>query len=50
MTLLAAELVRAAVIRAEGQGTAAGTLERETRRALVRQAGVQLPPTLPLLP
>ena len=48
--LLAAELVRAAVLRAEGQAASADALERATRRALADEAGVRLPPTLPLLP
>ena len=50
VTLLAAELVRAAVMRAEGQGAPAAALERATRQALADEAGVRLPPTLPLLP
>lgn len=50
VTLLAAELVRAAVLRAEGQAAAAGALERTTHQALANEAGVHLPPTLPLLP
>ncbi|HEX7438611.1 MAG TPA: hypothetical protein VF319_00815 [Caldimonas sp.] len=49
-TLLAADLVRAAVMRAEGQAATAGALERATREALANEAGVHLPPTLPLLP
>jgi serine/threonine protein kinase len=50
VTLLAAELVRAAVLRAEGQAALAGALERATKQALADEAGVHLPPTLPLLP
>jgi hypothetical protein len=50
VTLVAAELVRAAVLRAEGQGAAADVLERATRTMLANEAGVYLPPTLPLLP
>ncbi len=50
VTLLAAELVRAAVLRAEGQAGPADALERATHRALADEAGVRLPPTLPLLP
>jgi hypothetical protein len=49
VTLVAAELVRAAVMRAEGQDALARTLERATNQVLV-EAGVRLPPTLPLLP
>lgn len=50
VTLLAAELVRAAVMRAEGQAASAAALERATHQALADDAGVHLPPTLPLLP
>lgn len=50
VTLLAAELVRAAVLRAEGQVASAVALERATRQVLARESGVRLPPTLPLLP
>ena len=50
VTLLAAELVRAAVMRAEGQAAPAAALERATLQALADEAGVHLPPTLPLLP
>ena len=50
VTLLAAELVRAAVLRAEGQAATAGALERATTQALANEAGVHLPATLPLLP
>ena len=50
VTLLAAELVRAAVMRAEGQAGPATALERATHQSLADEAGVHLPPTLPLLP
>jgi len=49
-TLLSGELVRAAVMRAEGQAASASALERATHQALADEAGVHLPPTIPLLP
>jgi eukaryotic-like serine/threonine-protein kinase len=49
-TLRAADLVRAAVLRAEGQTATAAALERTTHQALADEAGVHLPATLPLLP
>ena len=50
VTLLAAELVRAAVLRAEGQAATADALERAAHQALANESGVHLPPTIPLLP
>ena len=48
--LQAAELVRAALLRARGQEAAASALERETRQRLQHEGGIVLPPGLPLLP
>lgn len=47
--LRSTELVRAAVLRAQGQGAAALALERSTQASL-REAGFVLPASLPWLP
>ena len=49
-TLLAAGLVRAALLRGRGQASPAAALERELRAQLQRGAGIVLAPDLPFLP